>query len=46
MQHYHVILQNEDEKLITSEVKGTEIKIYIYIGLCFMSIVRIMEFLR
>lgn len=48
MQHYHVILQNEDEKLITSEVKVTEIKIYIYIyiGLCFMSIVRIMEFLR
>lgn len=31
MQHYHVILQNEDEKLITSEVKVTEIKIYIYI---------------
>lgn len=31
MQHYHVILQNEDEKLITSEVKGTEIKkMYIY----------------
>lgn len=28
MQHYHVILQNEDEKLITSEVKVTEIYIY------------------
>lgn len=26
MQHYHVILQNEDKKLITSEVKVTEIK--------------------